>query len=236
MIAPHFTVLSFSGHPIGLRGAFHDAIHGLLRLRRGAEYRAAVFLHRFKPSFDISRALVEFRLHPDLRAKHAVANLRYQFLECIGLAIIEPAQTVKPLCRPCPVGQLMRQGAVISCSPVKGRDRRHVDAINLDVVIGARLLGRVDLRACRGKERLQLGIGHGAKITGRIGQDVKFSGQAVDLVGVEHAVGLGIRDLAFLAVFVLALNGAVFHDGGGFLTLTYMAPKLLGLIERHPAG
>jgi len=111
-----------------------------------------------------------------------------------------------------------------------------MNTVGLDIVIGARLLGAVDLRACRGKERLQLGVGHGAKITGRIGQDVEFSGQAIDLVGVEHAVGLGIGDLAFLAVLVLALDGAVFHDGGGFLALADMAPKLLGLIERHPAG
>ena len=35
---------------------------------------------------------------------------------------------------------------------------------------------------------------------------------------------------------VLALDSAVFHDRGGFLALADMAPKLLGLIERHPAG
>lgn len=30
------------------------------------------------------------------------------------------------------MGQLMRQGAVISCGHVKGANRRHVDAVSLD--------------------------------------------------------------------------------------------------------
>nr|MBC6967858.1 hypothetical protein [Roseobacter litoralis] len=134
------------------------------------------------------------------------------------------------------MGQLVRQGAIISCCPVKGCDQRHVDAVCLDVVIGTRLLGAVDLRATRGKEGLQLGVCYGAKITGRVGQDVKFSGQALDLVSVEHAVGLGIGDLAFLAVLILALDCAVFHNSGGFLALADMAVQLLGLVKCHPAG
>ena len=134
------------------------------------------------------------------------------------------------------MSQLMGQGAVVACSPVERANRRHVDAVRLDVVIGARLFGHVDLSAARGKERLQRGVGHGAKITGRIGQDVEFSGQALDLVGIEHAVGLGIGNLALLAVLVLALDGTLFHHGRGFLALPNMAPKLLGLIERHPSG
>ena len=96
--------LLFGGHPVGLRGALHDVIHGLLSFRRSAEYCAAVFLHRGKPPLDIGGALVEFRLHPDLCAKHAVSDFRDQLLERIGLAVIEPAQAVKPLCRPCPMG------------------------------------------------------------------------------------------------------------------------------------
>ena len=83
--------LLLGGHPVGLRGAVHDVIHRLLRLGGGAEYRAAVFLHRFKPSFDIGRALIEFRLHPDLRAKHAISDLRDQFLKRVSLTVIEPA-------------------------------------------------------------------------------------------------------------------------------------------------
>ncbi len=76
----------------------------LLRLGRGAENRAAVFLHRRQPAFDIGRALVELGLHPDLSAEHAVADLRDQLLEGIGLAVAEPAQSVQPLRRTCPVG------------------------------------------------------------------------------------------------------------------------------------
>ena len=45
-----------------------------------------------------------------------------------------------------------------------------------------------------------------------------------------------LGNLAFLAVLVLALDSAVFYHGGGFLSLANMTPKLLGLIERHPAG
>jgi hypothetical protein len=112
-------------HPVSRHSAIHDVIYRLLRFGCGAKYRAAIFLHRLQPSFDISSALVKFRLDPDLRAKHAVADFGHQLLERVCLAIIEPAQTVQPLCGSSPVGQLMRQGAVETATkrPPKRRKR-----------------------------------------------------------------------------------------------------------------
>mgnify|MGYP003372948598 CR=1 FL=1 len=88
----------------------------------------------------------------------------------------------------------MRQCAVISRHPVECLDRRHVDAVGRYVVISARLLGHVDLRARRGEECLQGGISLGTKITRRIGQDVELPGQAFDLIGIEDTIGLGVGE------------------------------------------
>lgn len=56
--------LILGGHPVGLRGAGHDVVNGLLLLGRGAENRAAVFIHHLKPFFDMGRALVELGFAP----------------------------------------------------------------------------------------------------------------------------------------------------------------------------
>ena len=96
---------------------------------------------------------------------------------------------------PRPVGELMGEGAVKSLRVVEGGDGRHVDAVDLNVIVGAGVGARLDGRAGARKEGVKLGVGGGAEVARWLGADVKFLGQTVDLVGVEHTVGSAVGNL-----------------------------------------
>ena len=97
---------------------------------------------------------------------------------------------------PGPVGRLVRERGIVAPRLVEGRDRRHVNKVGHGVVVGARVLAGADVGAGRGKEGVKLGIGGGAEVARFIGRGgVKLGGQAVDLLGVEHAIGFQIGTL-----------------------------------------
>ena len=59
------------------------------------------------------------------------------------------------------------------------------------------------------------------------GAAVVFFGQALDLIGIEDAIGAGIGEAAFLSVFALLLDGAVFDNGCGLFALADLAADFL---------
>lgn len=135
------------------------------------------------------------------------------------------------------MGRLVGQRAIIACRAVKGGNRRHVDEVLGRVVVGAGVVTGADLGLGRGKERLQCRVGLGAKVAGFLGgRGVKLGRQAVDLFGVEHAIGFQIRDAALVAFLGFALESAILHHGCGFLALADLPARLLRLTIGEPMG
>ena len=84
-------------------------------------------------------------------------------------------------------------------------------------IIGARVFAGDDLCSGPGKERGQLRVGFGAKVTRRLRANIIFIRQALDLIRIEHTIGARIGYVFLNALFVLAGEGAVFDNGRGCL-------------------
>ncbi len=110
-----------------------------------------------------------------------------------------------------------------------------MDHVAAPVVEGAWFAGALNHRARAGKESIKRGIGFGTKVARRVGASVKLLRQTVDLIGIEHAVGTAIGNAPFLAVVVLALDGAILDDAGGFFTFAHLPAKLASLAISHPS-
>jgi len=159
----------------------------------------------------------------------------------------EPEIAVQPMRGFRGMGQLMRPDPIETARVLEPRDGRHVDLVHGWQIIGFR--SREDGRDVDGIEnRLYVQDGLGGWMLGhglRIGEEAV--GQALDLAGVEDAVGfLEAEDAGLLGVIiplpVVILAARVFpaltviDDDRGLLALAHLRVQRIGLRQRHPEG
>ncbi|CUH60876.1 hypothetical protein THS5294_02172 [Thalassobacter stenotrophicus] len=146
------------------------------------------------------------------------------------------------------MGQLMGPDPVEIARVLEPRDGRHVDLVHGRQIV--RLRAREDGRDVDGIEkrlhvRDWLGprmLGHGLRVR------KEAVGQALDLAGIEHAVGfLEAEYTGFLGVIipvaaVMLICARVFpaltviNDDRGLLALADLCVQRIGLRQRHPEG